>query len=83
MGKLKNYKGFSDKFKEELNLTLSQISQIEETEYNFHKDYHWNKLPENKQSKTAYLNEILRHLNNEQLEAYNTFVDNLKRLKPD
>lgn len=76
MGKLKNYKGFSDKFKEELNLTPSQVSQIEETEYNFHKDYHWNKLPENKLSKTAYLNEILKHLNDEQLEAYNTFVDN-------
>jgi hypothetical protein len=81
MGKLKNYKGFSDKFKEKLNLTQKQVSQIEETEYNFHKDYPWNKLSENKQSKNAYLNEILKHLTNEQLEIYNAFVETEKANK--
>lgn len=78
MGKLKNFKGFSDKFKEILNLTQIQVSQIEETEYNFHKDHHWNKTPENKQGIRAYLNEILKYLTNEQLEIYNTIVEDQK-----
>ena len=75
MAKLKNFKGFSDKFKEKLNLTQTQVSQIEETEYNFHKDYQWNKISDNKQSRSTYLNEILKHLNNEQREIYKTFVE--------
>lgn len=78
MGKLKNFKGFSDKFKEKLSLTQIQVSQIEETEYNFHKDYRWNKISDDKQSKSASLNEILKHLTDEQLEIYNTFVEDQK-----
>ena len=78
MGKLKNFKGFSDKFKEKLSLTQIQVSQIEETEYNFHKEYHWNKISDDKQSKSAYLNEILRHLTDEQHDIYKKFVEDQK-----
>lgn len=78
MGKLKNFKGFSDKFKEKLSLTQIQVSQIEETEYNFHKEYRWNKISDDKQSKSAYLNEILKHLTDEQLEIYKKFVEDQK-----
>lgn len=74
MGKLKNFKGFSDKFKELLSLTPSQVSAIEETEYTFHKDYHWSHLPEHETSASAYLNKILKHLDAEQLAIYNSHV---------
>ncbi len=75
MSKSKNFKGFSDRFKEKLSLTQTQVSLIDEAEYNFLKDYHWNRLPKHKESKNAYLDEILKHLNNDQLEVYNSYVD--------
>jgi hypothetical protein len=78
MGRLKNFKGFSDKFKEKLNLTKRQISQIEEVEYNFHKDYRWNKISVDKQNENTYLSDILKNLNNEQLEIYKKFVKDQK-----
>lgn len=81
MGKLENFRGFSDKFKEKLNLTQAQVSQIEETEYNFHRDYFWNKLSDNEHSESAYLIKILNHLTNEQRAVYNSFVETEKSKK--
>lgn len=79
MGRLKNYLGFSDKYGELLSLSQSQIAQIEDIEYEYHKNHRWNRLPEPENAAETHVGNILKCLRDEQRATYFNFIKDEKR----
>jgi len=67
MSKLKNFKGFTDKYKEILDLSQSQINDIDDVEYNLYKDRHWNYSPDRNDFTSNYAKRIKQILTQEQI----------------
>jgi len=78
MSKLKNFKGFADKFTELLNLTQSQVDEIEKAEYSFYKDHYWNNLPKDIEHKKAYEKAIYSYLDSDQISLLNKYKEEQK-----
>lgn len=78
MAQLNNNLSFTERFAELLTLSPSQVSQIQETEFAFHKKMHWDYILEDEERKNAYLKEIFQHLSEKQIQIFDDFVEERK-----
>lgn len=81
MSKLKNFIGFTDKYKEVLNLSISQINQIDDAEYEFYKDEHWNNHPKGVGRKEIYEMKIFCFLTDDQIKSFKEHLKNKKSIQ--
>lgn len=85
MSKLKNTRGFTDQFKGILNLSETQINEIDQIEYDKFRTYFWNSESD-KSLKFGFLRSVLKLLDDRQIKAlksYKTDIIYQKKIKED
>nr|HMU03764.1 hypothetical protein [Saprospiraceae bacterium] len=85
MSKLKNTKGFTDMFKGILNLSETQINEIDQIEFDKFKTYFWNSESD-KSFKFGFLRSVCKLLDDKQISALKSYKTNIisqKKIKED
>jgi hypothetical protein len=72
MSKLKNTRGFTDQFKGILNLSETQINEIDQIEYDKFRTYFWNSVSD-KSLKFGFLRSVLKLLDDKQIKALKSY----------
>jgi len=85
MSKLKNTRGFTDQLKGILNLSETQINEIDQIEYDKFRTYFWDSESD-KSLKFGFLRSVLKLLDDKQIKAlksYKTGIIYQKKIKED
>lgn len=75
------YNSFSSRYSKYLDLTNNQIELINSKEYEFMKDYHWGKLPNDKNPEDLFIEQLSCLLTQGQLDTYKSLKQERKLKK--